>query len=416
VRLLRPALELDPSHNSPRKAIIPHGLYVLITINIISFRMNTCAVVEATPKTSHFNPFRIRTYRKLPPNPLYNEHLQKTQGGGGCLHSRCLLSTAFCPPPSAYCLLPTALRNVRIMTRNPMTSRKRYRLRLPSRTLLLGERTLLMGVLNVTPDSFSDGGRYLDAQSPIARAFEMERAGADILDIGGESTRPGAAPVSAGEELARVMPVLEALRGKLRLPISLDTQKAAVAEAGIAAGAEIINDVTALRADPALAEVVCRRGVALVLMHMRGTPGTMQQGPFARDVMRDVISGLRAALARAQRAKIHRSRLLIDPGIGFGKSYQQNFELLARLPQLSRLGCPLVVGTSRKAFIGWLLGGKKQDQSWPADKRLWGTAATVAAAILGGAHIVRIHDVAEMAQVAPIANAIAAARGALRGR
>jgi len=296
-----------------------------------------------------------------------------------------------------------------------MLSRKRYRLRLPTRTLLLGERTLLMGVLNVTPDSFSDGGRYLDAQSAIARAFELERAGADLLDIGGESTRPGAAPVSAAEELARVMPVLEALRGKLRIPISLDTQKAAVAEAGIAAGAEIVNDVSALRADPALAEVVRRRRVALLLMHMRGTPGTMQQGPFARDVMRDVLTGLRAALGRARRAKIDRSRLLIDPGIGFGKSYEQNFQLLARLQEFSRLGCPLVVGTSRKAFIGWLLGGKKQGQPWPADKRLWGTAATVVAAILGGAHIVRVHDVAEMAQVAPIADAITAARRVPRG-
>jgi dihydropteroate synthase len=144
-------------------------------------------------------------------------------------------------------------------------------------------------------------------------------------------------------------------------------------------------------------------------MHMRGTPGTMQQGPFARDVMGDVAAGLRAAVARAQRAKIARSRLLLDPGIGFGKSYEQNVELLARLPELSRLGYPLVVGTSRKAFIGWLLSGKNKDHSWPADKRLWGTAATVVAAILAGAHIVRIHDVSEMAQVAPIADAIAVA-------
>ncbi len=253
-----------------------------------------------------------------------------------------------------------------------MPSRKRYRLRLPTRTLELGRRTLLMGVLNVTPDSFSDGGRYFDPQAAVARALEMERAGADILDIGGESTRPGAAPVSATEELNRVLPVLQGLRGKLGVPISLDTQKAAVAEAGIAAGAEIINDVSALRSDPALGEVVRRHRVALVLMHMRGTPGTMQQGPFARDVMRDVTAGLRAALARARRAKIDRARLLLDPGVGFGKSYEQNCELLRRLPELARLGSPLVVGTSRKAFIGWLLGGREKDQSWPADKRTVG--------------------------------------------
>ena len=297
-------------------------------------------------------------------------------------------------------------------------NRKRYRLRLPNRTLELGPRTLLMGVLNVTPDSFSDGGRYFDAQAAIERALEIARSGADILDIGGESTRPGAAPVSADEELARVLPVLDGLRGKLGIPISLDTQKAAVAEAGIAAGAEIINDVSALRSDPTLGEVVRRHRVALILMHMRGTPGTMQQGPFARDVLHDVTTGLRAAIGRARRsnidrayrAGIDRARLLLDPGIGFGKSYEQNCELLRRLPELARLGCPLVVGTSRKAFIGWLLGGKKKDESWPPDQRLWGTAATVTASILGGAHIVRVHDVAEMAQVARVADALIAQR------
>jgi dihydropteroate synthase len=293
-----------------------------------------------------------------------------------------------------------------------MTMRKRFRLQLPSRTLLLGERTLLMGVLNVTPDSFSDGGRYFSPRAAVERALELERAGADILDIGGESTRPGAAPLTADEELGRIMPVLEALRSKLRIPISLDTQKAAVAEVGVAAGAEIINDVSALRSDPALGDVACRHRVGLVLMHMRGTPRTMQQGPFAKNVVSDVSSGLRAALLRARRAKIHRSRLILDPGIGFGKSYGQNCELLAQLPKLARLGYPLLVGASRKAFIGWLLGGKKKDQPWPADQRVWGTAATVAAAILGGAHIVRVHDVAEMAQVVRIADAIAEAHRA----
>jgi dihydropteroate synthase len=301
------------------------------------------------------------------------------------------------------------------MTSRNQFARKRYRLRLPSRTPLLGERTLLMGVLNITPDSFSDGGRHFDPRSAIARALELERAGADILDIGGESTRPGAAPVSANEELARILPVLDGLRGKLRIPISLDTQKAAVAEAGIAAGAQIINDVSALRTDPALAEVVRRRRVALVLMHMRGIPGTMQEGPFARDVVRDVVTGLRAAIGRARRAKIDRSRLVVDPGIGFGKSYEQNCELLARLPELARLGYPLLVGTSRKAFVGWLLGGKEREASWPVDKRLWGTAATVVASILGGAHIVRVHDVAEMAEVVRVADAFTATPRASRG-
>jgi len=290
------------------------------------------------------------------------------------------------------------------------TSRKRYRLRLPSRVVTLGERTLLMGVLNVTPNSFSDGGVYLDSQSAIGRAFELERAGADILDLGGESTRPGADPVSAEEELARVLPVLEGLRGKIGIPISLDTQKAAVAEAGIAQGVELINDVSALCFDPALAEVIRRRRVALILMHMRGTPSTMHKGPFASNVTRDVVSGLKVAVGKATRAGLAKSQILIDPGFGFGKRYEQNYELLAHLPELAKLGYPLVVGTSRKVFIGWKLAGGGKEQPWPMEKREWGTAATVTAAILGGAHIVRVHDVEEMSQAARIADAIAAAR------
>lgn len=290
--------------------------------------------------------------------------------------------------------------------------RSRYRLRLPSRTLHLGERTLIMGILNVTPDSFHTGGRYPDAQSAVTGAFELEQAGADILDIGGESTRPGADPISADEEIARVLPVLEGLQGKLRIPISLDTQKAAVAEAGLKMGVEIINDVSGLRSDPRIAQLVKSRGAALILMHMRGSPKTMHKGPFARDVMRDIAQGLRVSIACARRAGIPGSKLLLDPGIGFGKNYKQNFETLARLPELARLGYPLVVGVSRKMFVGWALGGGK-GQVWPAEKRQWGTAAAVTTAILNGAHIVRVHDVAEMAQIARIADSVlsAARRG-----
>ena len=288
-----------------------------------------------------------------------------------------------------------------------MFKRSRCRLRLPARTLRLGERTLIMGILNVTPDSFYAGGRYPDAQSAVERAFELERAGADILDIGGESTRPGADPISADEETARVLPVLETLQGKLRIPISLDTQKPAVAEAGLRAGVEMINDVSGLRGDPKMADLVRRRGAALVLMHMRGSPKSMHKGPFAHDAMRDVVQGLRASIAIARRAGIAESKLLLDPGIGFGKNYRQNFELLARLPELSRLGYPLVAGVSRKGFIGWALGGK--GQVWPAEKREWGTAAAVTTAILNGAHVVRVHDVGEMTQVARIADAVLSA-------
>jgi len=288
-----------------------------------------------------------------------------------------------------------------------MFRRKQFRLRLPSRKLLLGERTLIMGVLNVTPDSFSDGGAFMDSQAAVARALELEREGADILDIGGESTRPSAVPVSAEEELSRLLPLFRALEGKLRIPISVDTQKAAVAEAALAAGAEIVNDISALRSDVRLAEVARRARAPIILMHMRGTPRTMQRGPFARDVIRDVLAGLREAVARARRAGLAKTQLLLDPGIGFGKSHEQNFEILARLQELARLGCPLVIGTSRKGFLGHAMA-RPGESPVPSSERLLGTAATVTASILGGAHIVRVHDVAEIARVARVADAIRA--------
>src|SRR5487761_960308 len=270
-----------------------------------------------------------------------------------------------------------------------MIRRKKFALRLSSRTLALGERTLVMGVLNVTPDSFSDGGHFVDPAKAVARAFEMER--------------PGSRAISAHEEMARILPVLNKLRGRLKIPISIDTQKAEVAEAAVMAGAEMLNDISALRSDPELARVARQHRLPIILMHMRGTPGTMQKGPFARHVLRDVIGGLHAALARAKRAGIAKCQIILDPGIGFGKNYAQNFELLARLPELARLSYPLLVGASRKAFIGHALGGV------PPEQRIWGAAAAVGASIFGGAHIVRVHDVAEMAQVAKIADSIAAA-------
>jgi dihydropteroate synthase len=290
-----------------------------------------------------------------------------------------------------------------------MFHRRQFRLRLPARILALGERTLVMGVLNVTPDSFSDGGLFLNADAAVARAVAMEAAGADIIDVGGESTRPGSLGVSAETELGRVLPVIEKLRGKIRIPISVDTSKAEVAEAAASAGAEIVNDVTALRNDPRIAEVVRRRKLALVLMHMRGKPRTMQKTPFARDVLRDVADGLRHAVAVARRAGVAKSQIVLDPGIGFGKSYEQNCELLARLPELARLGYPLLVGTSRKSFIGRVLE-KSKFRVGSETERIWGTAATVAASILQGAHIVRVHDVAEMTQVARVSDAMASPR------
>jgi len=285
-----------------------------------------------------------------------------------------------------------------------MAIRRKFRLRLPSRMLELGARTLVMGVLNVTPDSFSDGGKFFDSKTAIDAALAMEAAGADILDIGGESTRPGSGGTSADEELARVLPVIEALAGRLKIPISIDTRKAAVAEAAIAAGAEIVNDVTGLRADPEIAVVAKRNRVPLILMHMRGEPRTMQKQPFARNAVRDVVSGLKRSIAIARRAGVTKSQIIVDPGIGFGKSFEQNYELIARLPEIARLGFPILIGTSRKGFLGKTLDGK------PPEERIWGTAATVAASILAGAHIVRVHDVNEMVEVARVTDKILEAK------
>lgn len=258
----------------------------------------------------------------------------------------------------------------------------------------------MMGILNVTPDSFSDGGLYLDAEAAVAQAIALEAAGADIIDVGGESTRPGSAGISAKEEMRRILPVLRKLRAKIRIPISVDTSKAEVAEAAADEGAEILNDVTGLRNDPGVAHVAQRRKLGLILMHMRGTPRTMQKAPFARDVIRDVTTGLRRSLAKALNAGVVKSQLVIDPGIGFGKSHEQNCEIIQRLPELAKLGFPLMLGTSRKGFLGTAL--KRNEGT----NRIWGTAATVAASILQGAHIVRVHDVAEMAQVARLADVL----------
>ncbi len=286
-----------------------------------------------------------------------------------------------------------------------MFLRKHFRLRLRSGTLQFGRRTLVMGVLNVTPDSFSDGGAYLDSEAAVARALQLERDGADILDVGGESTRPGASPISVEEELRRILPVIEILRDKLRIPMSVDTQKAEVAQAALDVGAEILNDISALRGDPSLAKVAARSRAPMILMHMRGSPRTMQRGPFARNVIADVMAGLREAAGRARRAGLGKSQILLDPGIGFGKSHEQNFEILARLPEFARLGFPLVVGTSRKSFLGKAMA-RAGEPALPTEDRLLGTAATVTASILGGAHIVRVHDVAEIARVVRVADAI----------
>jgi dihydropteroate synthase len=288
-----------------------------------------------------------------------------------------------------------------------MIKRKLYRLKLKRTTLVLGERTLVMGVLNVTPDSFSDGGKFFTLDRAVDAALAVERSGADLLDIGAESTRPGSDGIPASEELARLLPVLEALRGQLKIPISVDTQKASVAEIALGAGAQILNDISGLKNDPRLADVAAKFRAPLILMHMRGTPRTMQKGPFAKDVLKDVTGGLSEAIAKAWRAGVARSQIILDPGIGFGKSFAQNYELLAKLPQLARLGYPLLVGTSRKGFLGATLA--RDGKPAPPEERIWGTAATVTSSILNGAHIVRVHDVREMVQVARVSDELRSA-------
>ena len=260
-----------------------------------------------------------------------------------------------------------------------------------------------MGIVNATPDSFSDGGRFLDPSAAIAHALRLAEEGADLVDLGGESTRPGAPRVADDEEIRRVVPVIEGLRARgFVLPISIDTTKAAVAHAALAAGADLVNDIAGL-AEPALARVVARAGVPVVLMHMRGTPEDMQSLATYRDVAAEVRAELAEALLRAEAAGIPAERTILDPGIGFAKTAEQNIELLARLGEL-RLGRPLLVGPSRKSFIGKVAGA-------PVADRLPGTLAAVTAAVLAGAEIVRVHDVAAARQAALVAAEI---RGAAR--
>ncbi|MCS6885413.1 MAG: dihydropteroate synthase [Acidobacteriota bacterium] len=269
-----------------------------------------------------------------------------------------------------------------------------------SRILQLGRRTLVMGVLNVTPDSFSDGGLYFSFQRAVDRALQIEDEGADILDIGGESTRPGAEPVTVEEELARVLPVIEAVVNRLSIPISVDTTKATVAQAALDAGAEIINDVSAMEFDPEMRKVVAMKQSGVCLMHTRGRPQVMQNLPPSSNIWREVIDGLTQAVNKALQAGLGREHICVDPGIGFGKTVEDNLEILRRLSMLKQLDLPILIGTSRKSFIGRVLGRSESE-------RLLGTAATVTAAILHGAHIVRVHDVAEMVQVVRMTDAIA---------
>jgi dihydropteroate synthase len=285
------------------------------------------------------------------------------------------------------------------LAQSSATAVGRFVLRTRSGPLDLGHTTVV-GILNATPDSFSDGGRYEDPARAAAAALEMVAAGAGALDLGAESTRPGAEPVAADEEARRLLPVLRAVRKAVRVPLFVDTMKSRVARAALDEGADLVNDVTAGRFDTEMLPLCARNGIPVALMHMQGTPVTMQRDPRYDDVVREVGEFLTQRAEAAVAAGVARAAIVLDPGIGFGKTPEHNCQLLARLDLLVALGYPILVGVSRKGFIGGLLGGR------PTEERLFGTAAAVALAVAGGARLVRVHDVAEARDVVRVAEAI----------
>ncbi len=282
---------------------------------------------------------------------------------------------------------------------NPNIAPSPAALKARERLIPLDAGPLIMGVLNVTPDSFSDGGRYLDPDAAVAHAVAMAEQGADLIDIGAESTRPGSDPVDEKEEIRRLIPVVGAVCRKVSVPVSVDTTKAAVARKALDAGAAIVNDISALRFDPLMKAVVAETGAGLVLLHMQGTPKTMQQAPSYRDVIEEIRQFFVERIRAALEAGIGAEQILLDPGIGFGKNLAHNLSVLAHLDAFVALGYPVLVGVSRKAFIGQVLDR-------PGDERVMGTAAAVAVAILRGARVVRVHDVMRMRDVVKIVNAI----------
>lgn len=262
------------------------------------------------------------------------------------------------------------------------------------------KKTYIMGILNVTPDSFSDGGLYFDRDKAIEQAIRLVEDGADILDIGGESTRPGSEPVSTEEEIRRTIPVIEAISKKVNIPVSIDTYKSEVARRAIEAGASMVNDISGLRFDPEMAGVVAAYNVPVIIMHIKGKPKDMQEKPFYEALIPEIMDYLRVSIRIAIDSGIAEDKIIIDPGIGFGKTFEHNLKIINNLKEFTSLGMPVAIGVSRKAFIGKILGDLSPHQ------RLEGTAAAVAISIFNGANIVRVHDVKEMARVAKVADAI----------
>ncbi|UCH45479.1 MAG: dihydropteroate synthase [Nitrospiraceae bacterium] len=261
-------------------------------------------------------------------------------------------------------------------------------------------KTHIMGILNVTPDSFSDGGHFFNRDRAIEQALRMQADGADIIDIGGESTRPGSEPVSVRDEISRTIPVIQSLVKVANIPVSIDTCKSQVADAALSAGASIVNDISGLRFDKNMAHIIARHKAPVAIMHIKGTPKNMQNNPVYKSLIPEIMDSLRESIAIAEQAGIPGDRIIIDPGIGFGKTAAHNLEIIRRLDEFAGFEKPVLLGPSRKSFIGKVLG------DLPVTERLEGTAAAVAAAILKGAHILRVHDVKEMVRVARLADAI----------
>ncbi len=285
------------------------------------------------------------------------------------------------------------------MSQTSLQQERGFRLNFSEKLLDLSSRTHLMGILNVTPDSFSDGGEFLEVEDAVEQGMKMVEQGADIIDVGGESTRPGSDPITIEEELSRVIPVIKALSKKIDVPISIDTCKSEVAKRALHAGAEIINDISALRFDPQVKEIVAEHQVPVVLMHIKGTPKNMQQNPYYDDVIEEIITYLRDSIQLAKDAGIQKENILIDPGIGFGKRLEDNLIILKNLREFTILECPIMVGPSRKSFIGKIL-------DLPVEERLEGSLAALAVSIMNGANIVRVHDVKESKRVAGLVDRI----------
>ncbi len=375
-------------------------------------KVDTSGIEAMLPKMRHLN-IRVEGVSCRAANVIKQEMLAV---GGDAAVAR---GTVACSIPATDVILMGTLKQLRRfaekITRQPFglsllalsvarflenIDKQSHVLKTARRDITLGERTLIMGIVNVTPDSFSDGGRYLATDQAIAHALRLVDEGADILDFGGESSRPGALPVSSEEELARVVPVIEAVSRQVGTPLSVDTTKAAVARAALAAGAEIVNDISAMRFDEEMAAVIAGAGAAVVLMHMRGTPVDMQAGDLTyASLWGDILRFLGERIVVAQKAGIEERQIVVDPGLGFGKAAEDNLKILSDLNECRVLGVPVLIGPSRKAFIGRLTGGAPEE-------RIEGTAAAVTAAILKGAHFIRVHDVGAMKKVAAVADAI----------